>query len=317
VEEVQIPSVDGVTLAGTLTRPEGEGPFPAVVLVTGSGPQDRDEALLGHRPFAVLADHLTRAGIAVLRTDDRGVGESTGDFASATTPDFADDAAHALAWMAAREDTGPTGVLGHSEGGLVAPLLQARTEEGAPKARFLVLLAGPSVDGAAILEEQGALILAANGASEEDIATQRLHTRTAIDSALAGDDIEAMMAALREVPGTEEATDEELRQGLERMATPWFRWFLAFDPAETLKSVDVPVLALFGERDLQVPAAQNEGPMREALGDHGTVEVLPGLNHLFQPAETGSPAEYAKIETTMDPAALERVASWILEVSAK
>ncbi|MEZ4321749.1 MAG: alpha/beta hydrolase [Myxococcota bacterium] len=315
VEEVEIPSVPGVTLAGTLTRPEGTGPFPAVVLLTGSGPQDRDEALLGHRPFAVLADHLTRAGIAVLRTDDRGFGASTGTFATARTPDFADDAAHALAWLDARADTGPTGLVGHSEGGLVAPIVQARTEPDAPHADFLVLLAGPAVSGAAILEEQGARIAAASGVSADEVELQRAQSRAAIQAAIDGADLQGLMKAVRAVPGSDAATDAELKPALTPLTTPWFRWFLAFDPTDTLKRVDVPVLALFGEKDLQVPADQSEGPMRDALGERGTVEVLPGLNHLFQPASTGAPAEYAGIDITMDPVMLDRVASWILEVS--
>lgn len=317
VEDVTVPSADDVVLAGTYTRPQGDGPFPGVILISGSGPQDRDEALMGHRPFAVLADHLTRAGIAVLRTDDRGVGASTGDFDSALTPDFAVDASHALAWLHARPETGAVGMIGHSEGGSVAPLAQVRPKDALPRAGFLVLLAGPGVGGDEVLIEQGALIAAAGGASAEDVSNGRAQMRVAIRAAVEGLNRTSFGAAVRAAPGALEAEESDLDALYAQLTDPWFRWFLAYDPEPTLKAVDVPVLALFGEKDLQVPPAQSAEPMRVALGANGTVEVLPGLNHLFQPATTGAPSEYATIETTMDPAALDRIASWILEVAAR
>lgn len=317
VEEVRVPSVPGVTLAGTYTRPRGEGPFPAVALITGSGPQDRDEALLGHRPFLVLADHLTRAGVAVLRTDDRGVGKSTGDFDAATSLDFAEDAAHALAWLAARPETGAVGWVGHSEGGVVGPLAQVRAADALPRADFLVLLAGPAVSGGDVLVEQGALIGAAEGAPAEVVEQNRALTAAVVARVVAGGpDVEADVRALfLASPGASELTSDQVDATVSELTSPWFRWFLAYDPAPTLRALDVPVLALFGELDLQVPPNQSAETMRALLGKRGTVEVLPGLNHLFQPAKTGAPSEYGSIETTMDPAALDRISVWILDVT--
>jgi pimeloyl-ACP methyl ester carboxylesterase len=312
VEEVSVPSVKGVVLAGTYTRPEGDGPFPAVVLITGSGPQDRDEALMGHRPFAVLADHLTRAGVAVLRTDDRGFGKSTGDFQSAITPDFALDAAHALAWLDARPETADVGYIGHSEGGIVAPYAQWKHADVA-RADFMVLLAGPSVNGQEVIVEQSALIQAATGEPMSDadrVASRELFALVAAG----GDDLRARaLNKLRETPEAAALPVAEQEAAVDQITSPWFVWFLAYEPAPALRAMDVPVLALFGELDLQVPPTQSAKPMQDALGERGVVEVMPRLNHLFQPAKTGSPTEYAQIEATMDLVALARIASFVLE----
>ena len=306
---------DGVELAGTLTLPDTEGPHPAVALITGSGPQDRDETVAGHRPFLVLADHLTRQGIAVLRYDDRGVGASTGDFAQATSEDFARDALAATAYLKTRPeiDAEKIGLLGHSEGGLVAPMAATQSDDVA----FLVLLAPPGVTGEEILYAQGALIARAEGASDSTIQNnqaqqERLFTalKQAADSAQAAADVRRV---LEESGLPAEAVEAQAEQ----VTSPWFRYFLTHDPAPVLEQIKVPVLALFGENDLQVPAETNRAAVEAALQAGGNeaykVEVLPGLNHLFQTSETGAVSQYSQIEETMAAAALGAVAAWIQE----
>jgi len=303
----------GLTLAGTLTRPEGDGPHPAVVLVSGSGPQDRNSEVANHKLFHVLADHLTRQGIAVLRYDERGVGASEGTFDGATSEDFAGDVAAAVRFLKARPtiDANAVGLIGMSEGGLVAPMVHTQFEA----VDHLVLMAGPSVPGYEILVEQAVRIADAQGISGSMIdsvrtSQQRLlqAVRTAPDSAGIAEQVRPMLKE-RGLP------DAQVQSQIEEVTSSWFRFFVRYDPAPTLRQVDVPVLALYGERDLQVPPDQNVAPIREALraspsGD-ATVRVLDGLNHLFQPAETGLPTQYARIETTMAPRALETVSSWI------
>jgi pimeloyl-ACP methyl ester carboxylesterase len=319
VETVSFPGgAKEVTLAATLTLPKGKGPFSAVILVAGSGPNDRDERVFGHRPFLVLADHLTRHGLAVLRYDKRGIGQSTGSYATATTFDFAADAEQALAYLKARpEVNGKTlGLLGHSEGGLVGPVVATRTHF----ATFLVLLGGPAVPGEDLVLAQTELLAKAQGASASVVAELRKKQ-------------EAIFVCLKQHPeGAQEQLrtlltadlSPELRKDSEaavmakisQVDNPWFRTFLTLDPRPFLKQVKIPVLALFGEKDLQVPPAQNRPEMERALGAAGNpraeVRVLPGLNHLFQPASTGAPSEYASTETTVAPAALEAISAWIL-----
>lgn len=332
VEEVRYTNPEaGIELAGTFNVPEGTGPFPAVALITGSGPQDRDESLMGHRPFLVLADHLTRRGIAVLRSDDRGVGESGGVFATATSRDFAGDAAAALAWLRGRPevDGGAVGLVGHSEGGLIAPMVSV--ERGGVD--FAVLLAGPGLPGEEILYLQGAAVARAMGvpesAVERTLTIQRRLFTVVRNTEEEGRRVAALTGELRAIleetppaerpalgipPGQEEAWIE---QQVRSLSGPWFRFFLVHDPASDLRRVQVPVLALLGGKDLQVPPRENADAIQEALQASGnpdaTVEILPGLNHLFQTANTGAPAEYASIEETFAPAALERVSRWILE----
>ncbi len=302
-----------LTLAGTLTQPKGEGPHPAVVLLSGSGPQDRNSEVFNHKLFHVLADHLTRQGIAVLRYDERGVGDSGGAFEGATSEAFATDAAAAVRFLQNQPtvDRDAIGLLGMSEGGLVAPLVHTRHEPVA----FLVLLAGPAVSGADIIVEQSARIAAAQGASSTAADSIRTVQRRLMDAVRSAPDSAALADRVRPLLSERGASSEQIDSQLDQLASPWFRFFVQHDPASTLRQVDVPVLALYGSRDLQVPPEQNVSPMRTALGtspsDDTTVRVLDGLNHLFQPADTGLPTEYAQIDTTMAPAALQSVSDWI------
>ena len=328
VTEVEIPNLEGgVTLAGTLTVPPGPGPFPAAVLVSGSGPQDRDETLMGHKPFLVLADHLTRKGIAVLRYDDRGVGSSTGSFASATSRDFASDALAAVGFLQQRAEMGAVGIVGHSEGGLVGPLAATLS----PQVEYVVMLAGPGVTGEEIIQLQTDLISRADGADDALVAanleTQRrlfAAVRSEPDPDVAAPRLRAILeesvAALppeaRQAMG-DEAASSALDTQVRQVNSPWFRFFLSYDPRPTLERVTVPVLALNGALDLQVPAEVNLREISDALRRGGnpdfTALQLPGLNHLFQTATSGSPTEYASIPETMSPTALETVSGWILE----
>lgn len=320
----------GVTLAGTLTIPRGDGPFPAVVLVTGSGAQNRNEELLTHKPFLVLADYLTRHDIAVLRYDDRGVAGSTGNFATATSKDLATDALAAVEFLKTRSriDRAKIGIAGHSEGGIIAPMVAAESDDVA----FIVLLAGTGLNGEQILLLQSALIARAAGVDSADIASNRgLQKRifailkSDVDSATASDriadlvreQIEGMTPARRaEVGVTTKADIERAIWAQTTQATsPWMRFFLTYEPSTALRKVHVPVLALNGSKDLQVPPKENLAAIEKALREGGdkdvTVKELPGLNHLFQTAETGSPSEYATIEETMSPLALQTIADWI------
>ena len=323
VEEVAYDSLDqGVRLAGTLTVPAGEGPFPAVLLITGSGPQDRDGTLLGHRPFAVLADHLTLNGIAVLRVDDRGVGESTGDFTAATSEDFADDAEAGFRWLRVRPevDRARVGLLGHSEGAIVAPLVAARE----PAVAFLVLLAAPGVPGEQVLYRQGELILRAAGAGEEIVEASRTLQEALFRAVRDAPDSAAAQAAARAVlvrrARTLEGPERDQAEAMfdlqaAEVASPGFRFFLRHDQAPVLAKVRCPVLAVWGEKDLQVPPDQNRPPLEAALAAGGNrsvaARVLPGLNHLLQPALTGHPGEYGQIEETIDTVVLQLIVFWL------
>lgn len=319
-EEVTFAS-GGVTLAGTLTLPREPGPFPAVVLISGSGPQDRNETIAGHQPFRILADHLTRQGLAVLRYDDRGVGKSTGAFDAATTLDFAEDVRAALALLRKRPevDARRLGLVGHSEGALVAPLVANRETDVA----FVVLLASTGVTGEQVLYEQGAQLARAAGLGPE-VAAQQKSIQQALfailrqesDPAVARRKLAEVIApALAQMPEGQRAAAVDAQ--VQKALSPWLRHFVSYDPVPPLRALKCPALALFGEKDLQVPPSQNAGPVEAALKEAGraesSVRILPGLNHLFQSAATGLPTEYGTIEETMSPTALNAISEWIRE----
>lgn len=271
-----------MSLAGTLTMPKGGTRLPAVVLISGSGPQNRDEELFGHKPFLIWADTLTRAGFAVLRYDDRGTAKSTGSFKGATTQDFALDAQSAVQYLRDRKEIDPKRIflIGHSEGGVIAPIVASDDHDIAG----IVLLAGTGVTGEAILKRQIPDLTKAAGGPESVAITQ--------------------LAAVEK----------------QAQVDPWMGYFWKYDPATALKKVTCPVLAINGELDLQVNAAINLGAIEAALKAGGnkniTIKTLPKLNHLFQTAETGSGQEYGKIEETVAPIALEEVTNWLKRASA-
>ncbi|HLJ92134.1 MAG TPA: alpha/beta fold hydrolase [Gemmataceae bacterium] len=315
----------GIRLAGTLTVPRSGGPFPAVLLISGSGPQDRDETIFGHKPFLVLADYLTRRGIAVLRVDDRGMGGSTGNTMESTSEDSAEDVLAGVNWLKGRKeiDTSKIGLLGHSEGGIIAPLVASRSHDIA----FIVLLAGSGLPGEEILYLQAAALLKATGADAEEIATAKAMQkhifsllRQEKDKAAAETKIRAAMNDYLAKLGNDEKKKQLeslplMESQIHMVVSPWFRYFLDYDPRQALRKVPCPVLALNGEKDLQVDAKANLKAIEAALKEGGnkdvTIQELPNVNHLFQTCKTGAISEYAALEETLAPAALETIATWI------
>lgn len=304
--------LQGDRLVGTLTVPPGKGPFPAVLLITGSGPQDRDESLMGHKPFLVLSDFLTRKGIVVLRVDDRGVGKSTGDFRSATTADFATDVEEGVAFLKTRSEVDPRkiGLVGHSEGAIIAPMVAARNHD----VGFIVMMAGSGVPGDQILVQQALLISEAAGVSKEEAEKHAVKEREVLALVVKENDSATLKKELHEKLAGQ-VKEGQLEAQIDALTSPWFRYFLVYDPAIALRKVTCPVLVVNGEKDLQVPPEQNLQAIRKALEDGGNknfeIDELPGLNHLFQTAKTGAPSEYSTIEETISPLALEKISSWI------
>lgn len=318
-EEVAYDSQEpGVRLAGTLTLPDSGGPFPAVLLISGSGSQNRNEEVMGHKPFLVLADHLTRKGIAALRVDDRGIGVSSAGSPNPTTLNFARDVRAGLAYLKSRKEIRPgrIGLIGHSEGGIIAPMIAAES----PDVAFIVLMAGTGVTGGEVLVRQGELLLEANGAPEEVIRENTRVQKILFEiMKTTPDDAAAETKAREALSGLDPALRDAAYGQLKTAFSAWMRYFVAYDPRPALAKVKCPVLAVNGEKDLQVSARQNLPEIGKALRDGGnrdfrTVE-LPGLNHMLQTCKTGSVAEYSQIEETMAPAALELISGWILERS--
>lgn len=325
IQEVQFANENAdIRLSGTLTVPTTlPGPFPAVILISGSGPQDRDETLMEHKPFWVIADHFSRNGIATLRYDDRGVGKSTGNFSTANSKDFADDAEAALRFLQKQSkiDSEKIGFCGHSEGGLIAPMIAARNSE----VGFIILLAGPGVNGERIGRSQSELILKATGASEDEIARQVELQRIFVDLSktrpkLSSDDFKSQAKVAVEEHLTESekargAGEQMIELAIAQLQNPWFEYFMVHDPAKELEQVSCPVLALNGEKDLQVDPKLNlpiiEAALKKSACKDFQVVELPGLNHLFQNCTTGMMDEYAEIEETFDPATLTRMSDWI------
>lgn len=324
-EEVSFQS-GPVTLAGTLTLPPGEGPFAAVLLISGSGLQDRDQTVFAHRPFLVWADHLTRAGLAVLRVDDAGAGESTPHPQPPTTADFAGDAAAGMDFLGRDERIGPVGLMGHSEGGAIAAIVASQRQDVA----FVVLLAGPGVPGAELLRRQNERLFEAAGMP----LGHRQALLALLDRlfpALASDrdeadlrpEVEGIVRRQFEMNGVPAAQqdDSQVQAAVDQALDPWMRYFLAFDPRPALGAVRAPVLALNGELDLQVDGEQNLTAIAAALEAGGnrdvTVRSLPGHNHLFQRASTGRIDEYSAIEETVSPRVLDEVRDWILTVTGE
>jgi fermentation-respiration switch protein FrsA (DUF1100 family) len=316
----------GIKLAGTLTLPRSGQPFPAVILISGSGPQDRNETVCGHRPFLVLADYLTRKSIAVLRVDDRGVGGSTGNIFESTSEDLAEDVLAGVEYIKSREQINPKqiGLIGHSEGGIVAPIVATRSSDIA----FIVLMAGTGLNGQEILYLQSDLLLKAAGASDEVLAVQRASLdqifkilKNQKDSTVAKEKIRKALTDTfgklgKEAKDSLGVSEAAIEIQLQMMLSRWFRFFVEYDPKPTLMKIKCPVLVINGELDLQVPPKENLSAIEAALKAGGnknyTIRELPKHNHLFQRAETGSLLEYAKIEETISPIALEAITQWVL-----
>lgn len=325
---VTIASTDSVRLAGTLTLPAGRGSFRAVVLISGSGPQDRDAAVLFHRPFALLADHLARQGIASLRYDERGVGASTGQYATARLADFTADAEAAMLALRGMAGINPArvGLLGHSEGGMVAPMIAA----GSTKVAFLVLLAAPAVRGDSVFLLQARAIAA--GAGVTGPARARVDSLNWVfyqDVRAAADSSAEAAAIMRYVdallvgvdPAQHAAVRAQLLPQARAVLSPEVNSLLRADPQAVLRQVRVPVLALFGGKDVQVPAGTHRAALVSALAAGGNRRVdareLEGLNHLFQPATTGLPAEYFDSPVTMAPAVFEAISRQTAQTASR
>jgi len=310
---------DQVKLAATLTVPPGDGPFPAVVLITGSGAQDRNESLLSHQPFLVLADYLTRRGIAVLRADDRGIGGTSKGGPNDTTENYAADALAGVGFLKTRKEINPKqiGLIGHSEGGMAAPIAATKSSDVA----FIVLMAGPGIQGDKLLTKQIGLIAAAECQKEVERATaegQQLMATVIKENDYAVTRQKLHEGAVKRTEAARKKLEAQLTSADAQnavWATPWFRYFLSYDPRPTLLKVRVPVLAINGEKDLQVPAKEDLEGIDEALKAGGNkdykIVLLPNLNHLFQNSKTGAPSEYAQIDETLAPIALQAIGDWI------
>ncbi len=313
-----------IKLAGTFTKPKEGSKFPAVVLISGSGGQDRDQTVFGHKTFLVLADYLTRQGIAVLRFDDRGNGQSTGDFAAATTGDFAGDVECAVEYLQKRDDVSVIGLIGHSEGGIIAPKVANRMKDNVA---FIISLAGAGIKGS-----ETSLIVSKNVRpfpvpSEEAYENA---IREAIKIASKKGDVEKIKVELTEhyqktiapilrpMLGSKEKTDETIKGLVEMRVTPWSRYFYDYNPAEEFKKVKCPVLAINGSKDIQVPADIHLVAIEKALKNGKTknfkVKQLEGLNHFFQKCESCKMSEYQKLDETFNNEALNIISSWILEI---
>jgi uncharacterized protein len=321
---------DKIKLAGTLTLPRAAKPSPAVILITGSGAQDRNETVFGHRPFLVLADYLTRRGIAVLRVDDRGVGGSDLGAPTATSENFAGDVLAGIEFLKTRKEINgkQIGLIGHSEGGMIAPMVAARSKDIA----FLVLLAGLGETGEDAIYTQTELLQKADGVNPKitKLTNDTLKNIFAIlktekDDKIAEQKIRETIEKQKSALNGKERLEFAVVETTLKAQTPmylsqWFRYFIAFNPRPTLEKVKIPVLALNGENDLQVGAKENLSLIEAGLKAGGNKDVtivsLPKLNHLLQTSERGTLAEYGKIEETIAPVALETIADWILKQTA-
>lgn len=324
---------DGNTFAGTITYPKDEGKkFPAVVMITGSGAQNRDEEIYGFKIFGIIADHLTRNGIAVLRYDDRGVGGSKGKGVNeSTTADFAGDVIAAVEYLRTKDYIQPIsiGLFGHSEGGIIAPLVESKTGNIA----FMILMAGTGVKGIDIIKEQSKLIMKADNATDDEITGYIVMLNLIYETLVKDGNIKELEKQLEQnvndsfekMTTEEKATiknkDEYVKQtvdgAIKQFSSKWMRYFLSYDPSYALEKTTCPVLMLFGGKDLQVPVTQNQKPMEDALKKAGNqeyvVKVFPDANHLFQEAGTGSPGEYPQLPKEFVPGFLDEITQWIKE----
>ncbi|MET0635542.1 MAG: alpha/beta fold hydrolase [Chitinophagaceae bacterium] len=314
----------------TLTIPPGKGPFPAVVLITGSGQQNRDEEMMGHRPFAVLADGLTRNGIIVMRVDDRGIGGSTGDFTKSTSEDFAADVSACVDYLAKRPEVKKSaiGLIGHSEGGMIAPIVASKRKD----LGFVVLLAAPGIPISQLMAEQTAAILRSSGVGDSAVKAYIPFYNQFMKTLTSGEDsLAAVTGARQYMDNWASVTDSSVLRQLQLNSpmarlqmlntlvsvgrNPWFRYFMAFEPGPYLSKMKMKVLALNGDRDIQVVAESNMKGIRDAFaagGNKGTTTlILPGLNHLFQTCTKCTVPEYGELQETFSPIAMKEINEWI------
>ncbi len=328
VEEVVFKNQkESIDLAGTLTIPQEKKRSPAVILIAGSGPNDRDETIFGHKPFWVLADYLSRHGIAVLRYDKRGIGKSGGEYFTATTQGFAEDAEAALNYLKTRKEIDPSkiGLIGHSEGGIIAPMIAAENRD----VSFIVLMAGLGVSGVDLSLAQNQFAFNKTSLSKEDKEHLNEMLNDIYKSVLSWTDYvgtETERNSLKqeladlwqnlpvEIQGTV-TKDMFVKKTTANIATPWFRQFLKTNPSDYLQKVSIPVLAINGENDTQVEYKTNLGLIEAALkkgnNQHYTIKTYPRLNHLFQESTTGEIDEYGNIEQTISPQVLQDITNWI------
>jgi pimeloyl-ACP methyl ester carboxylesterase len=310
-----------VKLAGTITLPRENHPCPTAILIPGAGAHDRDYTILGHRPFLVISDYLTRRGIAVLRYDERGVGASEGDRSQATSEDYAQDVMAGIDFLRTRKEIDPRliGLIGHSEGGTIASLAAAKL----PDVAYIIMMGSPGLPGEEYNYQYEESMSRALGLSEEAIAAKRVFQERVLDIVLHEEDYST---AEKEIAKIYEEFDPQMPEGrkmiaVKRLLSPWFRFSITHDPGATLMTIRCPVLAIIGEKDVHVPPEGNIEALRRALETGGNkdyrVEELPGLNHFLQTAETGSPVEYGKIKETISPVVLELIGNWILEHTRK
>lgn len=333
-EDVEYTNKDrSISYGATITIPQGKGPFPAALLLTGSGAQNRDEEMMGHKPFAVIADHLTKNGFIVLRVDDRGVGKTTGNAATATTKDFADDANTSLAYLLARPevDKKKTGLIGHSEGGMIAQLVAAARSD----LRFVIMLAAPGEPTMKVMHDQNEAMLRKAGMSKEYVDAYLglykniLTTILATDSASAKEKVtpvvnEWVKATPKNiVRATTGITNDSTRNNFVNTFTgqlnqPWFRYFLSYEPAPYIQKIKAPVLALNGSKDIQVIAATNlpaiEAALKKGKSKSYEIQELPGLNHLFQECKLCTVNEYSQLQQTFSPVALQVMTAWLKKI---
>jgi pimeloyl-ACP methyl ester carboxylesterase len=312
---------DNINLAGTLTLPENKEDFPTVILISGSGPQDRNDELFDHKPFLVLSDYLTRQGIAVLRYDDRGVAESEGDFSAATSKDFSTDVEAAINYLRSRKEINKNkiGLIGHSEGGIIAPMVAKDSKN----VNFMVLLAGTGLRGDKLMLLQKKLIEEKSGIDQISINKSQEVFKEAYDLIISSEEKDEELKSTLKQYFNEKLnntlSDDQLTGLVETLTSKWMKYFLKYDPSTALQNTEIPVLALFGENDLQVPSEENSRILKESLAiaenNNATILTLEDLNHLFQESKTGLPNEYSEIEQTISPKVLDIISNWINELN--
>ncbi|MDI9311511.1 MAG: alpha/beta fold hydrolase [Limnohabitans sp.] len=316
-----------ITLAGTLTLPKQNGIYPVVILITGSGRHNRDEEMFGRKPFLIIADYLTRNGVAVLRYDDRGVAKSEGDFNKATSADFADDVASAVAYLKTRPEfnTQQIGLIGHSEGAMIAPMVAAKSKD----VSFIVMFAGLGINRGDLILIQKELIDRQGGTPESVIQNSKKVNAKLVDLVKKSTNDSTLYKKLMKEASNAYKADSTIEFLLEQsytdiagiLSSPWVKYLIRYNPKSDLQKTTCPVLAVNGEKDLQVPPALNLSAIEQALkkgkNKNYTVKQLPGLNHLFQESATGLPEEYFTNPQTFSPKALEEISNWIKGIISK